>query len=147
MTTPELPLGSTAGHWEYRGACEIPTCCANPRAESRSPFPSAFAYAKLYKAIIFYYFLLMAVLLAHMQVYPMCAWCLWKSGEGVIALNHDVTDGCKQSCGCWELSPCSVFSATAASDLKGWAISPVPLGLTFSLFYFVSLSLLCAIQA
>lgn len=71
-----------------------------------------------------------------MQVYPMCAWCPWKSGEGVIALNHDVTDGCKQSCGCWELSPHSLQQQSVPLRAEpSFQSLWVPLSLSFPLFH------------
>lgn len=57
------------------------------------------------------------------HVYPICACCLRRPGEGAAFPGTGVLDGFKLACVCWEPNPCSLKS----SILKYWAISAGPI--------------------
>lgn len=51
-------------------------------------------------------------------------------------MNRDVTDGCKQSCGCWELSPHSLLQQSVPLRAEpSFQSLWVPLYLSFPLFH------------
>ena len=47
----------------------------------------------------------MSVLLVYMYVYHVCAWCPWKSEEGVRSPETGVMDSWEPPCQSWELNP------------------------------------------
>lgn len=47
--------------------------------------------------------LCLGVLPTTLSVYHVCAWCLWRSEEGIRCLELEFSGG-GESCGCWELT-------------------------------------------